>query len=98
MDAQDALTSGPSPQITLLWIYRAPLQSIPSAGITRSEGVCILNLMKSCLITPECLHQFTPTGGSWGEQFNLQIHGSGWHAGTGVGSGCLQPRLKVSFT
>ena len=61
--------------------------------------MCILNLMKSCLITPECLHQFTPTGGSWAEQFNLQIHGSGWQASiTGVGSGCLQPRLKVSFT
>ena len=50
-DPQDALTSSPSPQITLSWVYMSPLPSISSAGVTGSEGVCILNLMKSCLIT-----------------------------------------------
>lgn len=50
MGVQVAFNFSPSPQIIVLWAYMSPLQYIAGTGITGSEGMCKLNLMKSCLI------------------------------------------------
>lgn len=75
-----------------------PLQYISCTGMNGSEGMCILNLMKPCLIAPQNASTSPlPLEVHEGEKFNLKIHAQ--YAGIiEAASGCLQSWLKVSYT